>query len=119
MMKLAYPDDQTRQYRQHNAEPVVDLFSIARAEALFGTEHAWGAIADALVINQHGSTIKDDNSRMMDQAEIPSSVTCGQDMTPRMRLQHKLCQTQSRMVPGLAIAVPSNSNTDETYFYND
>ena len=51
-MKLAYLDDQTRRHRQNTEAPALDLSSIARTEALLGTEHTQGAIANVLARNQ-------------------------------------------------------------------
>eukprot|EP00588_Corethron_pennatum_P012008 CAMPEP_0194275172 /NCGR_PEP_ID=MMETSP0169-20130528/8075_1 /TAXON_ID=218684 /ORGANISM="Corethron pennatum, Strain L29A3" /LENGTH=680 /DNA_ID=CAMNT_0039018569 /DNA_START=252 /DNA_END=2294 /DNA_ORIENTATION=- len=108
--KMAHPEIQTPRHPRNNRKPAVDPSAIAAAETLLRTERIQQAMADALSTNPDGSTKEDDNNRKKEQTEIPYHATHGPEMTPRMRLQHKLLgQARSRMTINLAAAAPSGT----------
>jgi len=105
--KLDYPEDPTRRPHRDNEEVAVAPSDIARAgEALLAKPNIQRAIAAALVMNEDGSTGE------------PSSITPNTNLTPHMRMQHKLLdQAQSRTTTSLAAAAPSR--TDESHLDED
>ena len=105
--KLDYPEDQTRRPRRDNEEVAVAPSDIARAgEALLAKPSIQRAIAAALVMNEDGSTGE------------PSSITPNTNLTPHMRMQHKLLdQAQSRTMTSLVTA--AHSRTDASHLDED
>jgi len=114
--KLDYPDDQPRRPRRENEETGVAPSDIARAgEALLATEPVQRAIAAALVANQNDSAVVDHNNQIVDQTELPSSITTPtRNNSALLRMQHKLLHRAQTRIPSTR-AASAPSETDERY----